>query len=101
MCNKGWGDGLGEGAFFVMVGGVAACGDSVRDLREGVCVVCFVRVCMCVLLGTCVPLNIKEQKRQLRVGPCVVSRPGAHLGTARSCRYGAELAQKRYVLPTV
>ena len=80
-----------------MVGGVAAWGDSVLDLREGVC-------CVLCVLFVCAFGDVrafKEQKRQLRVGPCVVSRLGAHLGTARSCRYGAELAQKRDVPPTV
>ena len=75
-------------------------GDSVLDLRESVCCVFCACACMRVLLGDVRALKEKKN-RQLRAGPCAVSRPGAHLGTARSCRYGAELAQKRDVLPTV
>ena len=47
--------GLGKRCF-VMVGGGQGLGDSVLDLREGVCVLCvFVCVCMRVLWGMCVP----------------------------------------------
>ena len=51
----GGGEGLGKRCFFVVAGGVAASGDSVVDLQEGVvlCAVCF---CACVCFwGMCVP----------------------------------------------
>ena len=44
---------MGSGVF-VMAGGGQGLGDSVLDLREGVCCVLCV-LCMRVLLGMCVP----------------------------------------------
>ena len=83
-------------------------GDRAWGIRFWTCarvlLLCVLCVCACVCFWGCsraLKKKKKKKNRQLRAGPCVVSRPGAHLGTARSCRYGAELAQKRYVLPTV
>ena len=52
-----------------MVGGVAAWGDSVLDLREGVCVLCV----LCVCMHACAFGDVRALKgkaRQLRAGPC-------------------------------
>ena len=89
---------MGKGMFLWWLVGLQLAGIRFGTCAR-VCVVCF-RLCVHVCAFGDVRA-FKEQKRQLRVGPCVVSRLGAHLGTARSCRYGAELAQKRDVPPTV
>ena len=60
--GRSWqgGGGAWEAVFFVVAGGGQGSVDLVLDLREGVCCVLCVFVCVCAFGGVRVPLKEKE-----------------------------------------